>query len=147
MPISEGEHYIRNKGTGEYVQRSQREDTSLNDKSVISVPPGVEAELWSIEKSGDLFFLKARGDPAFSKDHLVYVSLQKEAYINVKWRLNEIPYEGRNVYIIESEDRHGGWVLPKEEPYTQVAFRPLIIGPSEPPFYPPNQLWVITPLV
>ena len=27
----------------------------------------------------------------------------------------------------------------------QVAFRPLIIGPSFLPFYPPNQLWIITP--
>jgi hypothetical protein len=56
MPISEGEHYIRNKGTGEYVQRSQREDTSLNDKSVISVPPGVEAELVSLQFPAHFLF-------------------------------------------------------------------------------------------
>ncbi|EDR00113.1 uncharacterized protein LACBIDRAFT_295829 [Laccaria bicolor S238N-H82] len=147
MPISEGDHYIRNKGFGAYVQRALNEDTSLNPKSVIAVPPGVEANLWYITKEGDFYVLKDKGAPAFAKDNLVFVSVAEEYKVDVKWRLTEIPNEGRNVYLIESVNKHGGWVLPTEEPYTQVAFRPLIVGPREPPFYPPNQLWVITPLV
>ena len=56
MPISPGEHYIRNKGTGEYVQRSLHEDKSLLPKKVISIPPGVEAHLVSLQSPAHFIF-------------------------------------------------------------------------------------------
>ncbi|THG92867.1 hypothetical protein EW026_g8189, partial [Hermanssonia centrifuga] len=46
---------------------------------------------------------------------------------------------------IEKVDRSAGWVLPEEEPYTQLAVRLLIVGQSDPPFIPPTQLFEIIP--
>ena len=56
MPISEGEHYIRSKETGAFVQRSLHEDKSLNPKAVIAVPPGVEGHLVSLQSPAYLIF-------------------------------------------------------------------------------------------
>lgn len=144
--LTSGKQYlIRNKASDTYIQRALHEDKSLNPKSVISIPPGVQAHPWTIEKDGEFYVLKAKGAPAFAKDHLVFVSLLEESNVDVKWRITAVPQSGRNDFLIESPNKHGGWVLPTGEPYTQVAFRPLIIGPSNPPFYPPSQLWIITP--
>ncbi|KIJ96400.1 hypothetical protein K443DRAFT_682351 [Laccaria amethystina LaAM-08-1] len=147
MSFTAGQYYIRNKGTEAFVQRALNEDKSLNPKSVIAVPPGVEAHLWSIERNGDSYVLKADGAPAFPKNNLVFVSLLEDSVIDLKWKITAVPQAGRNVFLIESTNQRGGWVLPSEQPFAQVAFRPLIIGPSDPPFYPPSQLWIITPLV
>jgi len=69
---------------------------------------------------------------------------------------------------IESADRNAGWVAQVDatDPQArylfknvifwillmgscllQIAVRPLIVGPSDPPFFPPNELWNIQPLV
>ena len=57
MPISEGEHYIRSKETGAFVQRSLHEDKSLNPKAVIAVPPGVEGHLVSLQSRAHFVFV------------------------------------------------------------------------------------------
>ncbi|EDR00115.1 uncharacterized protein LACBIDRAFT_334383 [Laccaria bicolor S238N-H82] len=118
--LTSGKQYlIRNKASDTYIQRALHEDKSLNPKSVISIPPGVQAHLWTIEKDGEFYVLKAKGAPAFAKDHLVFVSLLKESNIDVKWRITAVPQSGRNDFLIESPNKHGGWVLPTGEPYTQ----------------------------
>jgi hypothetical protein len=44
-------------------------------------------------------------------------------------------------YTIEKADRRAGWVAQTDLEDPQIAVRILIVGPSFPPFYPPNQLW------
>jgi len=63
-----------------------------------------------------------------------------------QWVVTPVPRYGKNAVIIETHDRSAGMVLPDEQPGTQVAVRPLIVGRSEPPSYPPDEVWIATPL-
>ncbi|KAL4062566.1 hypothetical protein J3A83DRAFT_1835101 [Scleroderma citrinum] len=49
--------------------------------------------------------------------------------------------ERHNAYIIQKTDGPSGWVAPIDEENRQILIRPLIVGPSEPPFYPSTQLF------
>ncbi|MFD7493703.1 I66 family serine proteinase inhibitor [Streptomyces sp. NPDC059832] len=77
-------------------------------------------------------------------DHLLFAALLPDPPAQ-KWIITHAPGHDRNVFTIETADRRAGWVLPSAEPKEQIAVRPLIVGPSVPPFYPSNELWVITP--
>ncbi|KIK02598.1 hypothetical protein K443DRAFT_96532 [Laccaria amethystina LaAM-08-1] len=142
MTIVAGQYLIRNKAAEAFVQRGLEGDKSLLPKKVISIPPGVRAKP---SQDGDFYVLKANGAPAFSEDGLVFVSLLEDSNINVKWRITAVPHVGHNVYLPRTHMEVGYRVLATAKSYTQVAFRPLIVGPSFPPFYPPTQLWIISP--
>ncbi|KIJ97957.1 hypothetical protein K443DRAFT_629295 [Laccaria amethystina LaAM-08-1] len=131
MPLPTGKYFIRNKAFNSFVQRAAREDHSLLPKPIVSIAHGERAYPGAIEEQYGLYTIKAGGAPAFSKNRLVFVSLLEEVDEGVKCIDNPVTKEG--------------WVLSEDEAATQVACRFLIAGPSEPPFYPPNQLWIITP--
>lgn len=63
-----------------------------------------------------------------------------------KWIITPVPQHGPDAVIIEKADRSAGLVLPEKNPGTQVAVTPLIAGMSEPPHFPPNELWLIAAL-
>jgi peptidase inhibitor I66 len=63
-----------------------------------------------------------------------------------EWTITPVPQHGENTVIIQTTDFTEGLLLPSDEPGTQVAVRPLIAGRSEPPTYPPDEVWVLTPL-
>jgi Peptidase inhibitor I66 len=63
-----------------------------------------------------------------------------------QWVVTPVPRYGENAVVIETHDRSAGMVLPDEQPGTQVAVKPLIVGRSEPPSYPPDEIWIATPL-
>ncbi|EDR02671.1 uncharacterized protein LACBIDRAFT_332177 [Laccaria bicolor S238N-H82] len=93
-----------------------------------------------------VYTVKAGGAPAFSKNRQVFASLFEGVDEGVRWCLTNAPDVGKDVYIIDNPVTKDGWVLPENEAGTQVACGLLIVGPSEPPFFPPNQLWIITPV-
>ena len=49
MFISGRQYLIRNQEAEAFVQRALHEDKSLNPKSVISIPPGVQAQPVSLQ--------------------------------------------------------------------------------------------------
>jgi Peptidase inhibitor I66 len=63
-----------------------------------------------------------------------------------EWTITPVPQHGENAVIIQAVDDADGLLLPADDPGTQVAVRPLIAGRSEPPTYPPDEVWVVTPL-
>jgi len=63
-----------------------------------------------------------------------------------EWIITPVPQHGDNAVIIQTEDLAEGLLLPADDPGTQVAVRPLIAGRSEPPVYPPAEVWVVTPM-
>jgi hypothetical protein len=63
-----------------------------------------------------------------------------------EWTITPIPQHGDDAVIIQTADLAEGLILPADDPGTQVAVRPLIAGRSEPPTYPPYEVWIVTPL-
>ena len=63
-----------------------------------------------------------------------------------EWTITPVPQHGEDAVIIQTADLAEGLLLPADDPGTQVAVRPLIAGRSEPPTYPPDEVWVVTPL-
>jgi hypothetical protein len=63
-----------------------------------------------------------------------------------EWTITPVPQHGEDAVIIQTVDLAEGLLLPSDDPGTQVAVRPLIAGRSEPPTYPPDEVWVVTPL-
>src|SRR5262245_20836443 len=60
--------------------------------------------------------------------------------------ITPVPQHGENAVIIETADRATGLLLPGAETGTHVAVGPLIAGRSEPPHFPPNEVWILTTL-
>ncbi|KAH7927794.1 hypothetical protein BV22DRAFT_1193356 [Leucogyrophana mollusca] len=131
-----------------FVGRDEKEDFSLQPKKVESLPPGLRGQRasWIVEALGKgRYKLKAGGAPTGEIDHKVFAFL-KEEQKGEDWIVKHRVFPGQDTaYTIERADERSGWVLPEKEPYTQanlgVEIRPLIVQPSEPPRYPPNQLW------
>lgn len=92
----------------------------------------------SMEKVGeDIYVMRARGYKLQDQDGRLVASMDGEAQ---RWC---IQYAERNdAYVVAKEnDRNVGWVAPVEGDERQIQIRTLIMGPSEPPFYPSNQLF------
>ncbi|EEB87837.1 hypothetical protein MPER_14650, partial [Moniliophthora perniciosa FA553] len=80
--------------------------------------------------------------PTANLDNLVFALLIEQERAE-KWRIEAIPQHGKNRFIIQAENQADGWVAPQEAEQ-QIMCRPLIIFPSEPPQYPPNEIFEIT---
>ncbi|ESK88374.1 hypothetical protein Moror_14760 [Moniliophthora roreri MCA 2997] len=143
MSLESGPYTIRNGGRA--IGRAQREDRSLRPKGVFVLPPDVEPPVFDIEKldSGN-YTIKAKGAPTTQINNLVFALLIEEERAE-KWQIVHIPQHGRHKYIIQANDQVNGWVAP-EDPEQQILSRPLIIFPSEPPQYPPNEIFEIIPV-
>ncbi|KAF8586583.1 serine protease inhibitor [Ramaria rubella] len=139
------QYYIRNENT--FAARNMREDRSLNPKGVFC-PSESDPELWQLQAlPNGRYRLKARGAPTGIKNKLLYAFLLDESRAE-EWIITKRKDEGsRALYTIETASRNAGWTAQKGEVSSQIAVRPLIIGPSDPPFFPPNELWNIQPLV
>ena len=62
-----------------------------------------------------------------------------------EWIITPVPQHGEDAVIVQRADGTG-LVLPGADTGTPVAVRPLIAGRSEPPTYPDNEVWIMTPL-
>ncbi|THG95045.1 hypothetical protein EW026_g6535 [Hermanssonia centrifuga] len=147
MSLKEGNYIIRNRAQGQFIGRNLAEDLSLLPKKVINLPHGVQAPVWTVlpvNDSDNKYRFKIGGSYVAEIDHLLFAVLLEEP-LPTEWRVTPSERDGPNAYIIEKVDRSAGWVLPEEEPYTQLAVRPLIIGASDPPYFPPTQLFEIIP--
>ncbi|KAI6044423.1 hypothetical protein EDC04DRAFT_2642492 [Pisolithus marmoratus] len=90
-----------------------------------------------MEKVGEsIYVISANGYKLQEENGLLVGSIEGEAQ---RWR---IEYgERQDAYIITKEnDRGVGWVAPIDDE-RQIRVGILIMGPSDPPFYPSNQLF------
>lgn len=63
-----------------------------------------------------------------------------------EWIITPVPQHGDDAVIIETADHTAGLLLLDEKTGTPVAVGPLIAGRSEPPTFPPNEVWIRTPV-
>ncbi|KAG8996134.1 hypothetical protein FRB94_008559 [Tulasnella sp. JGI-2019a] len=143
MSLESGTYTIKNKASGTCIGRNPVEDRSLNPKRVLSLPPGGDAPRWNIQKDGNDYKMMIRGASATELDGLVKALLMGQQGAS-KWCITPQPQHGTDMYTVEVADKSQGWVLPTNEPETQVAVQPLISTKSLPPQFRPNALFEIT---
>ncbi|KAF8073319.1 hypothetical protein FPV67DRAFT_1446303 [Lyophyllum atratum] len=101
--------------------------------------PSLRASVTLHVGRGSNYELAVAGGRIFTKDRLVWAALMDDAP-QEQWRITPQLHMGPNAYTlfgsIEKTSEYEGWVLDKQEPFNQVTCRPLIIGPSDPPFFP-----------
>ncbi|RXW19943.1 hypothetical protein EST38_g5922 [Candolleomyces aberdarensis] len=114
---------------------------------VISLPGGVRPPLWKLTKERDgLYRLTQEPGAPVEIDRLLFLSDRDEDKDRATWKVEHVPQQGRNAYIItnaKSDGPSSGWVVTDYELYTQVAVRPLIVFPTYPPRYPPGEVFDI----
>ncbi|KAM5542212.1 hypothetical protein V8D89_004085 [Ganoderma adspersum] len=152
MSLDSGKYYITSADGGFPIGRKSREDRSLKPKRIYKLPMGSES-VWYVEKLADgNYRLQNRGpnDIVGGIDGQVLAFLipeqAKPATTEWTFRLAETRVQDRDAYMITEapSDRHEGWVVAESndtEAYPQVILAHLIMGPSDPPVYPLNQLF------
>ncbi|KAI6001150.1 hypothetical protein EDD15DRAFT_2192823 [Pisolithus albus] len=105
----------------------------LYSRDSVKEPPTLNLE--KVEEN--VYVIRARGYKLQDQDGRLVASTEGEPQ---RWY---IQYAERNdAYIVTKEnDRGVGWVAPLESDERQILVRNLIVGPSEPPYYPSNQLF------
>ncbi|PIL29940.1 hypothetical protein GSI_07851 [Ganoderma sinense ZZ0214-1] len=144
MALESGRYYIFSKLDDAAVGRNSVEDRTLLPKAVYKLPKGVDAPVWDVEKlPNGKYKLQTRGAAVGAVDGLLVAFLMKTE-TTLEWTIqrDERDTEG-NSYIISTFDGHS-WVVtePESEDISQIAVRPLIVGMSLPPFYPPTEVFV-----
>jgi len=145
--LSTAQYYIRNDNL--FAGRNIREDKSLLPKRVFCPTDNDDPDLWEIQAlPNGRYRLSTRGAPTGAKGGLLFAFLLEDQGAE-EWVITKRIFGGsnRSVYTIESANRNAGWVAQVDATNPQIAVRPLIVGPSDPPFFPPNELWNIQPLV
>lgn len=86
-----------------------------------------------------------RGAPAFVRDGLLFTDLIGDQRPE-QWVLTAQPQHGRDTFTIELASRTGAGLVVPEDEGEPVGVRPLIVMPTYPPRFPPNELFRITPV-
>ncbi|KAF9523925.1 hypothetical protein CPB83DRAFT_774718 [Crepidotus variabilis] len=141
-----GHYIVKSVSAKKFIGRSPHEDRSLLPKRVMVLPEDIQAPLLVFNNSGKETQISTGGAPTAVIDGKLF-SILLEVPPGEKWTVEAVPQSGPNRYIVVTQDKSAGWVLNDNEPETQITVRPLVIGPSDPPFYPDNQVWEIVPAV
>jgi len=141
MSLDNGVYIITSKASGNPVSRYPIETLVLEPKQVFVLPPGLQALPLIVKNSNDGHQILAGGAPTGVLKQKVYAFLLGEQ--SEDWVITAQPQHGDNVYTIETKDRSTGWVVNggSDDDRNEIAVHPLIVGLSDPPFFPPNQLF------
>ncbi|OBT53857.1 hypothetical protein VE04_06558 [Pseudogymnoascus sp. 24MN13] len=125
-----------------YVGRSKTEDRSLNPKQVLllnDAPP----EPWFIERQSDgKYVLNQRGGFAGERNGLLLRSFSKTK----RQTDGELNHRPKTAIVSLHRDPIRGWVSPSpSDASKQIRVQPLIVGPSDPPFFPSTELFQLIP--
>lgn len=142
MPLESGTYYILNGN--DYVRRFAAGSCPPSSEKIFCPLPGHnQPETWEVEALGEnLYKLKANGAyTAALEGRLCAVPLPDSR--PEPWMILEQPrHEGS--YTIQTANRDGGWIRVREydeDDDTNIKVKPLIVGPSYPPYFPPFELW------
>ncbi|ESK87036.1 serine protease inhibitor [Moniliophthora roreri MCA 2997] len=141
MPLKTGYYYIQNRK--QYL--AAPEEVEIIPRRVIVLPGGAqETPKWYVEGKGDNKYTitidKARTRAIEDKVFAVTVEGPEPEV----WYIIPDERGGKNSYVITTSERYRGWVAP-DEPFGQIMCQELIVGPSFPPFYPPNETFQFSP--
>ncbi|KAK7692431.1 hypothetical protein QCA50_004056 [Cerrena zonata] len=144
MSLKSGIYQIQSSDKSQsFIGRNRAEDRSLNPKRVVALAPGIlPLAPWVVEQlDNGRYILKAGGRPTADIDHKLWAVLLDEPPAT-EWIITPVSRVANNAYTIENSNGSGGWVVTEDEEDNQIAVRPLIVGPSEPPFYPPSEVFI-----
>ncbi|KAI0088753.1 hypothetical protein BDY19DRAFT_144265 [Irpex rosettiformis] len=143
MSIEDGQYQIFSAADNLPIGRPLAEDKSLLPKQVVTLPPGTApTRPWDVLKNPNgTFTLKVAGAPTAEVDDKLFAILL-DSPPPTEWRLTPVERNGPDAYIVTTSDGAKGWVVPDVKPESQIVIRPLIVGPSEPPFYPPTEVFI-----
>ncbi|KAF8586586.1 hypothetical protein K439DRAFT_1631469 [Ramaria rubella] len=133
-----GQYYIRNAKT--FAGRNIREDKLFNRKPV-SCSTDADGETWILEAlPNGRYKLKVRDAPTGVIDGLLFAFLIEEEKTE-EWVITKREYTGHHA-LIETAAKDAGWISLKKgsHRYSRIVV-------SHPPFFPPNELWNIQPLM
>ncbi|CAL1706523.1 unnamed protein product [Somion occarium] len=142
MSLEPGNYEITSAIDGNpIVARHPIEDHSGNPKTVFALPLGIRPlGPWTVEKaSGDKYILKAFGSPTAAIDKKLFAILN-DLYPAQEWVVTRIPQAGEDAYTVRKPDSPEGWFTAETD--EQIKVQHLIVGPSEPPFHPPGNVFI-----
>ncbi|KDQ15369.1 hypothetical protein BOTBODRAFT_173862 [Botryobasidium botryosum FD-172 SS1] len=121
MPLESGEYIIEYLKFDQYIGRKFAEDKSLNPKQIVSIPPGVQAPKWQVEKIGDgKYKLSIGGAPTGVENREVYAFLMPDGNPVEEWLIQPFPEGGpEDVYSIFGAGGHCR--IFENKPETQVS--------------------------
>ncbi|KAJ2923075.1 hypothetical protein H1R20_g14016, partial [Candolleomyces eurysporus] len=143
MSLENGTYIILNQLTKGPIGGAER---SGDVSKVISLPGGVRPPFWKFTKVHDsLYKITQESGTSIEIDRLLFLSDRAEDNDLTTWKVEHVPQQGKNAYIITHTlgGPTTGWVLNEYEPFNQVAVRPLIVFPTYPPRYPPGEVFDI----
>ncbi|KAK1231593.1 hypothetical protein PQX77_005286 [Marasmius sp. AFHP31] len=113
----------------------------VDEDRIVVLSEGDSAPEWVFERVDSRFRIKTSDDKCvIPGDQKLWGKGEKDA----KWKLEEAFHHGKNCFIIHAENGYEGWVTPyADEADNQMINRPLIVGPSYPPFFPPFERFII----
>ncbi|KAE8154356.1 hypothetical protein BDV25DRAFT_136052 [Aspergillus avenaceus] len=125
MPLDDGLYAIKLAESDYYL--------SLSDEGELIAQKG-DTQGFTLQSEGDAFTILSPSGPLGAKDHVVAAAEQP-----ILWTITkaEIP----DGWVIGEQGNSSGWWLNPEES-DKVAFRTLIAFPTEPPRYPPPEIFV-----
>ncbi|KAJ8078234.1 hypothetical protein AAF712_002884 [Marasmius tenuissimus] len=133
MPLS-NDRYIIRSGDG------SNRPIGVSKNKVVVLAEDDLAPQWIFETKGSRYYIKTPdGQAIVYKDNKLWISDDE----GEKWHFESAFHHGRNIYVIQAEDKNHGWYNPLPEDGNQLNSRPLIIGPSFPPFFPPIERFII----
>ncbi|GLB43055.1 putative peptidase family M48 [Lyophyllum shimeji] len=140
--LESGTYYIiRSAATKQPIGRRQHEDRSLLPKVIVNYPEDAKVTedlAWKVTELGPgRYKLENRRGAAIELDGHVYAAIA--GHVFGRWEITF--HEQAKGYTITDTSRGNGWVLVDEDKDNQIACRPLIVGPSYPPYYPPQEIW------
>ncbi|KAF8638991.1 hypothetical protein AX17_001794 [Amanita inopinata Kibby_2008] len=161
MSLQSGFYTIRNGD--KFVGRYEIEDRSLLPKRVLVGDDNIQVKVsiswfdlsistahmmalnleWVVEAlSNGRYKLSTGKAPTVAIDNKLFALLMDEDKPE-EWVITERPQAGDSMYTVEAASKEEGWIAPTndEEEVPQIAVRPLIVGPSMPPFFPPTEVF------
>jgi len=144
--LTTDQYYIRCENV--FAGRNMIEDKSGFPKRVFCPTDAPnEPELWNIQRlPNGRYKLSARGAPVGTIDNLLFAFLTDQEKAD-EWIITKRKQVGpRALFTIARADGLG-WIKSTNVDEPQVAVRHLIVLPSDPPQFIPNELWNIQPLV
>ncbi|EAU80979.1 hypothetical protein CC1G_03155 [Coprinopsis cinerea okayama7 len=145
MTIPSGTYVITSKVNDLHVGRPLTEDRSLFPKRIVVLPQdsnNTSEIFWVVEKTEEVYILKARGSPVAPHEGKLFADLVGELE-HKTWFIVSQPQHGENVYTVENTSDRKGWVVPhRAEELSQVEVKPLTATDSLPPQYPATELFV-----
>lgn len=111
---------------------------------VVRLPEDSQDIAWDFQElERRKFILRSRGAPTTIVDGGVGALIVASPPPTL-WTITPAVGNGDGMFVIQTEDGTGGWVVTGDEPDSPVELHPLTPSKTQPPVYPPNQVFKFT---